>query len=186
MMNSERLFVVVAFCAVFSAPTLVAAPVCDVSAMIPKDARVFADPGDSNRWREFQNTEDIPGDDSDAGQSAQFWKDEKGAASADIVEATEDFVIDTRYCFARSGKLEHIGFEVRTAWGWGYRLRGSINGGVLHRESSEFFGTKDEKPIPRPSDASDISEVLKPTLYLTTGKLPFASLLSRIPRPRQK
>jgi hypothetical protein len=71
-----------------------------------------------------------------------------------------------------------VGFEVRTAWGWSYRLEGQVVKDALHADSSGFFSTENERPISKPEDASDISEALKPTLYLTTNKLPFARLLA--------
>ena len=185
-MKSARLTLLFVSSVISLARVAAAVTACDVNATVPERARVFANPSETERWQEYRSTQDIPDSDSDGGLSAQFWKDETGAPSAYFVESGEDFWIYTRYCFTQSGRLERIGFEVRTAWGWGYRLRGSVVGSSLRRDSSEFFDTKDEKPIPKPAGVADIPDALKPELYLTTGRLPFASLLERDPNLEQK
>ena len=185
-MKSTRLTLLFVSSVISLARVAVAMPACDVSATVPERARVFAKSSETDRWQEYRSTQDIPGSDSDVGPTAQFWKDETGAPSAYFVESTEDFWIYTRYCFTQSGRLQRIGFEVRTAWGWGYRLRGSFVGSGLRRDSSEFFDTKNEKAIPKPEGAADIPDALKPELYRTTQRLPFASLLERIPNHGRK
>jgi len=103
-----------------------------------------------------------------------------------VDESTEDFSIYTRYCFNHAGQLQSVGLQVRTAWGWGYRQAASVMQGQLHADSSEFFSTANGKPIPRPDGADDIPAALKPVLYLTTSKLPFAALLAHSPNPGPK
>ncbi len=95
-----------------------------------------------------------------------------------MVEPGEDFWIYTRYCFDKGGQLERVGLEVRTAWGWGYRLEGPVMKGVLLANSSGFFSIANDKPISKPASADDIPDALKPRLYLTMNKLPFARLLA--------
>lgn len=167
-------------------PVAVAAPLCDVNAAAPQDARSFARIDDQGTWREFPSIQDIPDLDTDSEDTAQFWQSAHGQPSVYIVESGEDFSIYTRYCFGNAGNLERLGFEVRTAWGWGYRLSGSVLRGKLHVNSSAFFSTDDERAIARPEGASDIPEALRPTLYLTMSKLPFARLLSGPVMPNRK
>lgn len=167
-------------------PGALAAPLCDVKAAAPQDARSFARIDDHGTWREFPTTQDIPDLETDSEDTAQFWRSANGQPSVYIVESGEDFSIYTHYCFGNSGNLERLGFEVRTGWGWGYRLSGSVSRGQLHVNSSGFFSTDDERAIAKPEGASDIPEALRPTLYLTTSKLPFARLLSRPVIPNRK
>jgi hypothetical protein len=159
-------------------PCVFAATNCDVSAKVPEGARTFAKTNDRSRWREFRTIQNVPELDPGAGVSAQFWWNDR-ATLAYLVEPGEDFGVYTRYCFNSEGQLEGIGFEVRTAWGWGYRLEGTMIRGRLHADHSEFFNTENDKRIPKPEGANDISETLNPTLYLTTSKLPFANLIAR-------
>jgi hypothetical protein len=77
-----------------------------------------------------------------------------------------------------NGRLDRIAFEVRTAWGWGYRLNAAIEKGAVHAPSPEFFDTATEKSIPKPEQANDVAEALKPKLYLRVEQLPCSSLIA--------
>jgi hypothetical protein len=146
---------------------------CDVKAKIPQ-ARTFATLGDPLRWGEYKSIGDVPALGTDGGKSAQVWVDGQGRPQVYMVEPAEDFWTYTRYCFDKSGQLIRVGFEVRTAWGWGYQLEGAVSGGVQHPHSSGFFSTENGKPIRKPKDADDVPNALNPELYLTFSKLPFA------------
>ena len=162
----------------FAVPIASAAPPCDVKAVAPQSARTYAKTGDQEAWREFRSIQDVPALDTDGGVSAQIWWDKAGASSVYMVEPGDDFWTYTRYCFDKTGQLERVGFEVRTAWGWAYRLEGPVVKGALRADSAGFLNAANERPIPKPEDANDISEALKPALYLKTSKLPFAHLLA--------
>lgn len=164
--------------ALFSATAIWAAPECNVKAPVPSTARVFARVDDHSVWREFRTIEEVPELGNDGGISGQFWRDSRGNALAYTVEPGEDFWIYTRYCFNAAGELQGVGFEIRTAWDWGYQLEGAALNGELRIQSAHFFDTSNDRPISRPNGADDIPEALKPTLYLTVTKLPFANLLA--------
>jgi hypothetical protein len=178
VMKSNRLAFFYCGLTFFAVPVTFASPVCDVKAAVPQSARTYAKTGDQEAWREFRSLQDVPALATDGGVSAQLWRDETGGSSVYMVEPGEDFWTHTRYCFDRGGQLERVSLEVRTAWGWDYRLEGSVVKGALRANSSEFFSTENERSISKPRGASDISEALKPTLYLTTSKLPFAHLFA--------
>jgi len=149
-----------------------------VKAQVPLTARTFAVTSAQDHWREYKSIEAVPELDNDGGESAQFWRESAGGSSAYVVNPGEDFWIYTRYCFDGKGQLVQVGFEVRTAWGWGYKLEGSVVEAVLRPNSSLFFNTESGTTIPKPDGASDIPEALKPALYSTLSKLPFAQLVS--------
>jgi hypothetical protein len=65
-------------------------------------------------------------------------------------------------------------------------MESSVSKGALGAYSSEFFSTENGKTVPRPKQASDIPDALKPTLYLKMSKLPFANLLSVSPKQNPK
>ena len=185
VMKSKRLALFWCGLTFLAVPVTFAAPACDVKAAVPQSARTYAKTGDQEGWREFRSVQDVPTLGTDGGMSAQLWRDETEASSVYMVVPGEDFWTYTRYCFGRGGQLERVSFEVRTAWGWSYRLEGQVIKGTLHSDSAEFFSTKNDRPISRPESASDISGALRPTLYLTTSKLPYAHLLahsSELPR----
>ena len=96
-----------------------------------------------------------------------------------LEEPGEDFAAYTDYCFDKAGQLVAVRFELRTAWGWGYREEGPVVNGKLTRQTSEFFSTKTEAPITRPEQAADIADALRPHLYARKSRLPFATLLSK-------
>jgi hypothetical protein len=153
------------------------APPCDVNAKVPT-SRTFAKTNDDDRWREYSSIKDVPELDLNAGMSAQFWREGNGDSSVYMVQPGDDLWTFTRYCFDKGDRLARVGHEVRTAWGWGYRLEGSIVGTTLHANSSLFFSTKNGKPISKPETANDITDALKPVLYLRIREFPFANLLS--------
>jgi hypothetical protein len=178
VMKSKRLAFLCCALTFLVVPVATAAPVCDMKVAVPQSARTYAKTGDQAAWREFRSIQDVPPLDTDGGASTQLWRSETGASFAYTAEPGEDFWTYTRYCFDETGQLARVSFEVRTAWGWSYRLEGPVVKGVLHTNSAGFFSTENERPISKPEGASDVSEALKPTLYLTTSKLPFAHLLA--------
>src|ERR1017187_7244837 len=105
---------------------------CNLNFQTPAD-RVFAQLSGTNAWQEFENIEKVP------------------------VLVTDGWIY-SKYCFTRNGRLDRIAFELRTAWGWGYRLEAAIENGAIRAPSSGFFDTATSKSIPRPEQADDIAE----------------------------
>jgi hypothetical protein len=185
-MESSRVALALFVGVLFGVPFATAMPPCDSKERVPDTARTFAKTSDEDHWREYRNMEAVPDLSMDGAAFAQFWLDPDGAPSALMVEPGEDFWVYTRYCFNRRGGLDSVGLEVRTAWGWGYRLGGSMMKGRLQPSSSWYFNTENNQRIPRPETADDIADVLKPTLYLETAKLPFAALIPQSAKSNPK
>lgn len=139
----------------------------------------FEDHEGKNEWREFESVGATPEASNDGGTYARLWGGNKGNVLVRTEEPGEDFWIFTDYCFNSKGQLIQLRFELRTAWGWGYRKEGPILRGVLIPRISEFFGTNTETRINRPQQAGDIPEALQPKLYLRKSDLPFFKLLSK-------
>lgn len=151
---------------------------CDV-ARDKSPPRLLAQPSERSPWREYPTQKDIPEIQSDSGESALVWNLPDGEMRVRTEQPGEDFTAYSEYCFSKAGVLTRIKFELRTAWGWGYREEGPIKDGVLVPATSQFFDTKIEGPMPRPQQADDIPDALKPQLYLRRSQLPFADLLPR-------
>lgn len=160
-----------------------AAPACDVMAQVPASARVFAKPSGDGAWREYRTLESVPDPAGPGAEIAQYSTDANGAPSVYILGFDKDDRIYARYCFDSGNKLGSIGFLVDTRWGWGFRLNGPVVQGAIQVQSSDFFDDSSGATIAKPANADDIAAALKPTLYLETGKLPFATLLAQPAKP---
>ena len=141
--------------------------------------RIFADPDGKHGWREYRNLKDVPEIELGFGASALLWAGREGDLLIRTEEPGEDFAAYTDYCFDSMGHLVQLRFELRTAWGWGYREEGRIADKKIAPQTSEFFSTKTEEPIAKPEQADDVADALKPHLYTLKSELPFAKLLSR-------
>jgi hypothetical protein len=172
-----RLIVVLFFASAVSAAGAAIAPQCGVNPEVPVK-RVFAKVNYNDTWREYRSIDNVPELDLDGGISAQLWEDTDGSLLIRMVEPGEDFWTYTHYCFAKSGKLARVEFELHTACGWVYRLEAPIESGAIRDASSRFFDTKTKKVIPKPEQADDFSDALKPALYLQIKQLPFSKLLA--------
>jgi hypothetical protein len=145
-----------------------------------KAQRFFADPQGKNKWREYPDLDSVPELNGDEGGAlARLWSGSNDNLLVSIEEPGQDFARYTDYCFDRSGQLTQVRFELRTAWGWGYRKEGPILKGSLAPKSSGYFSTKTEMRIASPEQSRDIPDALKPRIYLRKSKIPFFSLLSR-------
>jgi hypothetical protein len=111
------------------------------------------------------------------GESASLWAGQDGHLLIRTEEPGEDFAAYTDYCFNNAGDLVQLRFELRTAWGWGYRQEGSVERNAIAGRASEFFSTVTGDRIPKPQQADDIADALKPHLYLLKTQLPFSRLL---------
>ncbi|HTW78729.1 MAG TPA: hypothetical protein VME23_04190 [Terracidiphilus sp.] len=158
-------------------PAAASAP-CDMNPAGPAQ-RVFAQEDSKHAWAEFRNIESVPSLDLESGISAEVWNEADVAILVRTVQPGEDFWIYTEYCFAENGPLVYCDLEVRTAWGWGYHTGGPIADGRFHSANERFFDTKKNQSIPKPHDADDISDSLRPTIYADTGRLPFWELIEK-------
>lgn len=168
------IFLALVFCV---APAGMAAPACSVREKAPKTAHTFAKAGDQDTWREYTTAGLIPELKLDSGMSAQFWQHKDKGQSVYTVQPGQDFTIYTRYCFSGEGALEQVDFEVRTPLGWGHRIEGSMAGNDFNASAAGFFNLENGKEIPKPRGVGEAPAALKPTIYLKSSDLPFASLL---------
>jgi len=141
--------------------------------------RFFANPDGKQGWHEYRSVREVPELANDAGDFAALWEGPDGKFLVLMEGPGEDFAAYTDYCFDRKGRLLQLRFELRTAWGWGFREEGPILKGAVAVQVSEFFDTKTEQPIQRPEVADELPDALKPRLFLHREQLPFFNLLSR-------
>lgn len=139
--------------------------------------RLFADPNGKNEWKEYRAINAMPELSNDGGAFARLWSGTDGNVLIRTDEPGEDFAGYTDYCFDRTGKLIQLRFELRTAWGWGYRTEGPASKGTLAPKMSEFFDTTTDAHVTRPQQADDIPAALKPRVYMKKSNLPFFRLL---------
>jgi hypothetical protein len=111
--------------------------------------------------------------------SSKVWTGSDGTAFIRMDEPSEDWATYTEYCFNKIGQLIALRFEVRTAWGWGYREDGRISKGILRLRRAEFFNTDSEVSMAKPDGAVEIADALKPSIYARKSRLPFAKLLPK-------
>ena len=163
--------------AILAAESTFAAP-CEMNPKTPAQ-RVVAKIDAQHDWAGFPKIESVPALDLEGGISAEVWNEANGALLVRTVEPGEDFWIYTRYCFDSDGSLVYLGFEVRTAWSWGYSADGPVKGKQFQPSIERFFEPQKEKSIPRPQEADDISGALKPTIYPKVIQLPFFKLLKK-------
>jgi len=159
-------------------PQTVAENQCGVDARVPGQ-RVFAKVDKDKPWQEYKSIKAVPELALGFGTLAEVWKGHEKAIFIRTDEPSEDFEASTEYCFGGGGQLIQVAYDLRTAWGWGFRMRGPVRDGALRIESSEFFSTEGNRPIPKPDNADDIRDALKPSLFMNTNQLPFSRLLSQ-------
>jgi hypothetical protein len=163
--------------AAFAGPATVTAQRCGVN-QSNRPQHILATP-DGNAWRTYGTVSEIPDLSTDGGESANYWTGQDGNVLVSTFELGEDFYIYTDYCFDRSGRLIQLRFEIRTAWGWGFREEGPVAGDTLKPATSGFFNTSSDEPTAKPDGANDIPEAMKPKLCLRISSLPFAKLLGK-------
>jgi len=141
---------------------------------------MFANADGKRGWHEYQNLKDVPELELGLGAFAAVWAGRDGNVLITMQEPGDDFSAFTDYCFDKSGRLLQLRFELRTAWGWGYRQEGPIVKGALAARTSEYFSTETEKPIAASPDYADnVDGAIKPHLYLQESQLPFSKLISK-------
>ncbi|SRR5579871_1187285 len=141
--------------------------------------RIFADPDGKKGWHEYRHLTDVPALELGFGESALTWEGSDGNLLVRMEEPGEDFAAYTDYRFNKAGQLLQITFELRTAWGWCYRQEGPIAKDSLVAQRAEFFSTKTGERIAKPDQAADVTDALRPHLYLRRSQLPFSKLLSQ-------
>jgi hypothetical protein len=141
--------------------------------------RIFANSDGKHGWHEYRNVKEVPELVLGFGQFAKFWTGTHGMVLIRLEEPGEDFAAYSDYCFDKDGHLVALKFELRTAWGWGYREEGAVTNDELTPQISEFFDTKNGAPVKRPEQADDIPDALKPRLYVHKSRLPFAKFLTK-------
>lgn len=159
-------------------PQEIVAQKCGVESNEPAQ-RVFAKIDDKQPWREFRHVADVPELSLGFGTSAEMWSGRNHRLLIRTEEPGEDFDAYTEYCFGQDRRLLQVAYELRTAWGWGFRMNGTVLNGTLHTDSKVYFNTETGKQMPRPDGADDIREALRPSLFLTVKRLPFSQLLSK-------
>lgn len=144
-----------------------------------KDAyRIFADP-DGKNWKEYSK-DSLPELTPDVGASVVLmWVAKDGKTLFSIRDPEEDFSIYTDYCFNSTGDLIQLRYELRTAWGWGYRTEGPVVKSVLESKTSEFFAMSTGAHLEKPDGADDLPWATKPKLYAQKSRLPFFALLKK-------
>jgi hypothetical protein len=148
--------------------------------------RTFAVLDERRPWREYPDVKSIPEMEPDVGSGyARIWLAHDGNILVRVAEPGQDFWAYTAYCFDKAGSLIYLGYELRTAWNWGFREEGSFKNGRLNPERPEFFSTETGQPIAKPEQAADVPEALKPQIFPTKAALPFFKLLSQ-PAGKQK
>ena len=140
-----------------------------------KTERIFAHSG-SHAWKEYATAQHVPRrDGTDSDTTIAVKTSSSGRHFVRTVEYGEDSAHYQSSCYDRGGVLRSLHYELRTAWGWGYEDERSFNArGRLIRRSTRFFDTKSNEQIERPSQADDVPEFLKPTVYKNFEALPIA------------
>ena len=112
--------------------------------------RTFADPDGKLDWKEYLSVERVPTLTNDTGaRYAVYWTASDGKVLVMLEESGQDFEYYTHYCFGKTGELLSLRFELRTAWGWGFRREGPMVNGIWKPTNSGYIDTDGDKPIPR-------------------------------------
>jgi hypothetical protein len=169
-------------CAVFALSALAAQgpnpETCGISRSQPAE-RIFANTDRKQGWREYRSAKEVPELENDFGEFVQLWTSHDGNLLITIQAPGEDFASYTNYCFDSGGHLIQLTFQLRTAWGWGYRVEGFVSKGRFAQKTPEFFSTENEKPIPKPDQANSVPDALNPRIFMREAQLPFFKLLSK-------
>ena len=132
--------------------------------------RIFSN--NSGHWREYQAEKEVPAD-HDSDERIQAF----GAETLVYSYAGEDWTSTTTSCYDATGKLESLNFEVRTAWGWGYREQRALEHGTLIVVAKSYFSTEKGEQIPHPKDADDVPDARRPQIYAKISDAPIYNFL---------
>jgi hypothetical protein len=143
--------------------------------------RIFANP-DAKSWKEYARVEDVPPLATDkGGQMFIVSANAHHRNEVQLFERNEDASVSHVYCYDRIGMLRYLHYEILTDWGWGYsedRLFGVAEEVVL--QDTKFFDIASHKKIPRPRQADDFPNFLKPTIYFSFDSLPFIAAFKSV------
>jgi hypothetical protein len=142
--------------------------------------RVFANPG-AKTWKEYANVDEVGQLDGDNDETIFVLKtNSSGSDFMRLIEDGEDRSTLEESCYARSGALRSMHYEMRTPWGWGYEDERLFNAaGKTLRHSARFFDTATHKNLPRPRLANDVPNLLMPRIYHSFDALPFIATLKK-------
>lgn len=141
-------------------------------------AHVYAD-FDGKGWREYKDVKSVPELELNIGSAVQIWPGADGNLLVHVQEPGDDFAAYTDYCFDKGGNLVQLRYELRTAWGWGYRQEGPLVSDNLKPKIEEFFDMKTGQHIERPNQASDVPDALEPRIYRRKSQLSFFKILPK-------
>jgi hypothetical protein len=140
-------------------------------------AGMFANP--HHQWQKYSSVEDIPQLNGDDGEIAFAVKDLETGKAVCMIADGEDYSSFQESQFSRAGELKSIHYEMRTAWGWGVAESCSFVGGAIFRRTIRFFDTESGRTIPRPRQADDVPNFLKPEIYSSFNTLPFIAIFNK-------
>jgi hypothetical protein len=143
--------------------------------------RVFANSG-SKTWKEYEKVEDVPplGLDDDE-QMFAVSANNHGIKRVRLIQHNEDASMLYTYCFGPAGSLGSLRYELRTDWGWGYAEERMLGpSGEIVQRTTRFFDTASNQKIPRPRQADDVPNFLKPTIYRSFDSLPFIAAFKSV------
>jgi hypothetical protein len=140
--------------------------------------RIFANPG-GKEWKEYAAMKQVPRLD---GNNREVTMTVKASSSGKHYVRTIEYGEDSAHyegnCYDEAGTLRSMHYEMRTAWGWGYEdIRGFDGAGKLRVHTIRYFNTSNHAKIGRPSQADDVPDFLKPTIYRSFDSLPFIPTL---------
>ena len=149
--------------------------------------RVFANPG-GKAWNEYPTAKQVPRFEGITGEMTIAVKNSSsGRRFVRMVEYGEGNARYQANCYDSGGKLVSFRYEMRTSWGWGYedkRSFGSAN--KVLNQSIRFFDLTNNQEIKRPTEANDVPEFTKPSVYNNFDSLPIAGALKQKANATQK
>lgn len=149
--------------------------------------RVFANSAEQG-WQERTGAKPAHHDAVSMGrQTFEVWTNPAGRHFVRAVDYGTGSSTFQTSCFAESGKLRSMHYEMRTAQGWGYediQEFGAQGKRVSH--TTRFFDTTDHKEIKRPPEAESFPDFTKPRIYESFETLPFIAVFKKRANATQK
>jgi hypothetical protein len=141
--------------------------------------RIFANIG-LKSWKEYAKPAEVPPLNRDNGEEMFVVRvSPSGEKYVRSIEYTEDSSMYYEYCFGNAGWPRRVRYEMRTAWGWWYEDdQFYLTPRMAMRHTKYFFDTASNKMIPRPRQADDVPDFLKPKIYWSFNTLPFISIFN--------
>ncbi len=142
--------------------------------------RIFANIG-LKSWKEYAKVDEVPPLDRENGEQMFAVRvSPSGEKYVRSIEYTEDSSMYYDYCFGNAGWPRRVRYEMRTAWGWWYEDdQFYLSRTMAIRHTKYFFDTASNKVIPRPRQADDVPDFLKPEIYSSFNRLPFIAIFNK-------